>query len=479
MLALFGKTGQYFEILETPPDEVNIGDFLEIFEVQSNRSLILQVVDVAYLSIPGELEEIMRLTKAQEVVVENEGHDTSIEQFDDEIISSKILKCKIRGALLNGHFYRSTLWVPSRHKTIVKKISTSEIRSVMGNENRIPFSIGELLSEPGGNVVIDLTKFDGSLNIILGRKGAGKSMLAKTLVKALVNNGAKCFVIDINNEYSVSHSSRNFVSLVPGKNLKFSFHSISKPVFISILQNLFNLPQSSIMEISRIWDRLRESGHLSFKSLKKEIAFAQINDYIRDALIRRLELLESSGIITDDLPEKTFIDEFRSSEGRCISLMLRGQSSIFRKLIIQLSMNQLLESLENGSLEPIFLFAEEAHLYQDMSFWEDLVTRMRHLGLSLFFITNEPESLSKFIYRQSDSIFIFNYINDNDIAFLSKVTDLDSDSLTAFISNLPEKCCLATGKITNNIPLLVKTEPLNDFKGGFTRLFFKKEYLKF
>ncbi|MBO3762836.1 MAG: ATP-binding protein [Thermoproteota archaeon] len=478
MLALFGKTGQYFEILETPPDEVNIGDFLEILEVQSNRSLILQVVDVVYLSIPGELEEIMRLAKAQEIVVENSS-DTLIEQFDDEIISSKILKCKVRGALINGGFFRNTLWVPSRQKTIVKKISTKEIKSIMSNENKIPFSVGELINEPEGNIVIDLTKFDGSLNIILGKKGAGKSMLAKTLIKALVNNGAKCFVIDINNEYSVGYSSKVFISLVPGKNLKFSFHSISKPIFISILQNLFNLPQSSIMEISRIWDRLKESGHLSFKLLKKEIAFAQINDYIRDALIRRLELLDSSGIITDDLPEKTFIDEFKSPEGKCISLMLRGQSSIFRKLIIQLSMNQLLESLENGSLEPIFLFAEEAHLYQDMSFWEDLVTRMRHLGLSLFFITNEPESLSKFIYRQSDSIFIFNYINDNDIAFLSKVTDLDSDSLSAFVSNLPERCCLITGKITNNIPLLIKTESLNDFKGGFTRLFFKKEYLKF
>ncbi|MEM0002585.1 MAG: DUF87 domain-containing protein, partial [Thermoproteota archaeon] len=440
MLALFGKTGQYFEILETPPDEVNIGDFLEILEVQSNRSLILQVVDVVYLSIPGELEEIMRLAKAQEIVVENSS-DTLIEQFDDEIISSKILKCKVRGALINGGFFRNTLWVPSRQKTIVKKISTKEIKSIMSNENKIPFSVGELINEPEGNIVIDLTKFDGSLNIILGKKGAGKSMLAKTLIKALVNNGAKCFVIDINNEYSVGYSSKVFISLVPGKNLKFSFHSISKPIFISILQNLFNLPQSSIMEISRIWDRLKESGHLSFKLLKKEIAFAQINDYIRDALIRRLELLDSSGIITDDLPEKTFIDEFKSPEGKCISLMLRGQSSIFRKLIIQLSMNQLLESLENGSLEPIFLFAEEAHLYQDMSFWEDLVTRMRHLGLSLFFITNEPESLSKFIYRQSDSIFIFNYINDNDIAFLSKVTDLDSDSLSAFVSNLPERCC--------------------------------------
>lgn len=478
MITLFNKNGQYFEVLETPPDEISMGDFLEVIEVQSNRSLILQVVDVTYLSIPGELEEIMRLAKAQEIVIENEGHDELIEQFDDEIIGSKILKCKVRGMIMNGRFYRSTLWIPSRNRTIVKKISTSELKSLMNDESKIPFVIGELMGESDSRVTVDLTKLDGSLNIILGRKGAGKSMLAKTLVKALVDNGAKCFVIDINNEYSVGYNSRNFVSLIPGKNLKFSFHSISKPVFISLLQNLFNLPQSSVMEVSRIWDKLRESGHLSFKSLKKEIAFAQINDYIRDALIRRLELLDSSRIITDELPEKTFVDEFRSLEGKCVSLMLRGQSSIFRKLIIQLSMNQLLESLENGSLDPIFLFAEEAHLYQDMSFWEDLVTRMRHLGLSLFFITNEPESLSKFIYRQSDSLFIFNYINDNDIAFLSRVTDLDSDSLSVYVSNLPEKCCLITGKITNNIPLLVKTEFLSDFRGGFTRLFFRKEYIK-
>lgn len=478
MLSLFNKDGQYFEILETLPDQTNIGEFLEVVDLRENKSLILQVVDIAYLSLPGELEEIMRLSKMQELIVERAGGEL-VEQFNEELISSRILKCKVRGFLNNGVFYRSTLWVPNRGQVIVRKIPTSEVKSFIETENKIPFVIGSSLDNPEKKITIDLTKFDGSLNIILGRKGAGKSMLAKTIVKALVENNAKCLVIDINNEYSLSDKSGKFVSMIPGKNLKFNFNSISKSVFISILQNLLNLPQSSIMEVSRIWDRLYESGHLSFKLLRKEVSFAQVNDYIRDALIRRLDLLSSSGIITDEALKEGLITELSSKSGKCVSLSLRGFSSIFRKLTIQLAMSQLLEFLENGTLEPIFLFAEEAHLYQDMNFWEDLVTRMRHLGLSLFFITNEPESLSKFIYRQADSFFIFNYVNDSDISFLSKVTDLDSDSLSVFVSSLPERCCLVVGKVTNGVPILMKTEINSTFSGGETRLFFKKEYLRF
>ena len=77
-------------------------------------------------------------------------------------------------------------------------------------------------------------------------------------------------------------------------------------------------------------------------------------------------------------------------------------------------MNKLIELLEKSLIPPIFIFAEEAQLYIRDTYWEDLITRMRHFGIYSTFITNQPDAINDTIYRQVDNIFLFNFTNDSE-----------------------------------------------------------------
>lgn len=473
MFYLLSKNGTDYEILELPAGNVEIGTFLALKDLRTNRTLVLQVADISYLRLPGELEEIIRMTKVADILVESEGDDV-FEQLREDIMDSKLLRCKVRGAIERDVFLTNTLWAPSRMRSIIYEISLRDLRSSMDARVSIPLSPGRVLRSED-RLFFDLMDFDGALTLILGRKGMGKSMLAKSIVKGLVASGAKCLIFDVNNEYLVPSDTKKFVVWEPGVNLKFEFRSLSKGVFLSILEYLMELPASSILEISRTWDKLESSNRLSFSEMRREIFSSKINDFVKDAVLRRLDVMYNSGIITDDKAHIDPIRELNRSTGLCISLALRGQTAFLRKLIIELLIKRLIIALEAGEVKPFFLFAEEAHTYQKVDFWEDLVTRMRHLGLSIFFITNEPNSLSNFIYRQADSLFIFNYSNDNDLNFLSRVSDLDSESMVSYVRGLPDRCCLAIGKVTSNLPILFKIDEDTTFSGGKTRTFFTEK----
>lgn len=470
MFYLLSKSGPNYEILELPAGDAEIGTFLALKAPQSNKTLVLQIADISYLKLPGEIEEIIRVTRASDMLVESQADDI-FERLQDEIMDSKLLKCKVRGAIQDGGFSTNTLWAPSRMRSSIYEMSFEDLRSSLRINTLIPVSLGRALGTKAP-ILLDLTDVDGALTLILGRKGAGKSMLAKSIVKSLVVNGAKCLILDVNNEYSSRLPSDEFAVWEPGVNLRFEFKNLSKGIFLALLEDLMELPSSSVLEISRTWDRLESSGKLSFLGLRREILASRINDLVKEALSRRLDVVYNSGIITDDPQTMDAIAQLNQKGGLCISLALRGRSSFLRRLIIELLMKNVIAALENDEMTPFFLFAEEAHTYQDMKFWEDVVTRMRHLGLSMFFITNEPNSLSNFIYRQADSLFLFNYFNDNDLFFLSKVSDLDTDSLMSYVRGLPDRCCLAVGKITCNLPLLFETYADAIFKGGRTKTFF-------
>ena len=104
----------------------------------------------------------------------------------------------------------------------------------------------------------------------------------------------------------------------------------------------------------------------------------------------------------------------------------------------------------------MLLFAEEAHLYLRETFWEDIITRMRHLGIFTTFITNQPDSLSENIRRQVDNIFLFNLANESDLEAVSKISIADFETIRSIVKTLPKGYCLAIGKAVSEIPAVLK-----------------------
>ncbi|MBO3840327.1 MAG: DUF87 domain-containing protein [Thermoproteota archaeon] len=412
-----------------------------------------------YLSIPGEVEEIIRISKREEsyyVLEEDEG----LKKILDELLDSRILVCKVRAAFSLRDENIDFQWAPSRIGSRIYEPSNEELRELVVSKYLMPVKISE-------NAEIDLSALDGGLTLIVGRKGSGKSNLSKTLVVRIIEHSGRCLVFDINGEYEPTAMRSKFLVLKPGENMFLSIAGLGKELFITLMETIMGLPPSSVWELRRILDSLENRGSLSLKNLWNEVFFGKFNDLVKEALIRRLTVLKESGLFSD---EATDLDKLlREVSDKAIVINLRGLPKPFRQLIVETVLNKVVKMLEDGEIKPLFLFAEEAQSYLDEKTWEDYITRMRHIGLSVVFITNEPDSLMKFVYRQADNCFIFSLMNENDLSYISKMSKIDAESLMSLVPTLPVGKCLAFGNVTNNTPMVLSVEKENVFRTGGTR----------
>jgi DNA helicase HerA-like ATPase len=187
-------------------------------------------------------------------------------------------------------------------------------------------------------------------------------------------------------------------------------------------------------------------------------------------------VIQSSGIFTDggggfELEKAT--PKVGSGSGLVINM--GNTSPTVRRMIVELVLSKLVDLLERGSIPPVFLFAEEAHLYVRETYWEDIITRMRHFGIYTTFITNQPDAISDGIYRQVDNIFLFNFTNDGDLDKISRVSLADNDTIRSIVRTLPQRHCLAIGKAVSDLPMVIKVAAAEVKTMGETKKFFGKK----
>jgi len=142
-------------------------------------------------------------------------------------------------------------------------------------------------------------------------------------------------------------------------------------------------------------------------------------------------------------------------------------------MVVEIFLSKLVNLLEKKEIPPIFLFAEEAHLYLKETYWGDIITRMRHFGIFTTFITNEPNAIDDGIFRQVDNIFLFNFTNDTDLEKLSRVTMIDTETVKSMVRTLPQRNCLTLGRVVANLPVKVEIKKMDLLTLGETQLFFK------
>lgn len=470
-MRLLKKESNDFLVLASPSENVTIGDYLTVRE--GEKALVLQVYDERYIDVEGIEEELLREELIQNNV-SGASHDyISLNSMIVRLHDMRILVCKPRLFINQDRQEHFSHWLPSRANSKISKVEYETLYSMASNGTR-KIKIGKI---HGRDFSITAESLDGRITLITGKKESGKSHLAKIILMGLTAYSAYSVVFDLNDEYSFlcaeGKLSNKTVQLLPGKNLRFTLPSAGLRTVSSILAHSLEMPGTSLREFIKIWEYLERSGRLTLRDFLDTVERWRCNEFIRDALFSRLQTLIATGLFTDTQNEtSSFRDYFKKDDGCCVIISLIHTSPLTRRVAVELVLSKLTEMLEKKEIPPVFLFAEEAHLYLRETYWEDLITRMRHFGIFTIFITNQPDSIDRRIYRQIDNLFVYHLSNDSDVSLISQCSAIDSESISSIVKALQPKSCLVLGSVVGNLPTVVDVCKLDTKQTGSTRLFF-------
>lgn len=461
-LKVLYKHGDELGVVFGEGERLKIGDCLLVSD--GEMRVVAQAYDLQYGGLRKMLSDLLSTLEGADVALASE----LSEKYGKRLSSFRLAKCKIRGTLKEGRFSPGLLKLPADDAS-VKRLGEAEVVSLLGFEPQKPALLGKMQGSDH-DFHVDLAAFQG-VTLVTGRKGSGKSHLAKKLLEELLSNDAPCIVLDVNGEYASLRSTQEgksskyasaIVELVPGKNFFIPLDGISFETFARMCQIEEN--HNAFRLFARYWSE-NASGK-SLKDLKQWVELSRSTPGSINAAIARIDYANSLGVFGDfDL--KAALDKIRAGGG-AIVLNLFRQGEKAKELSIVYVLRQLIAAglRDEGK---VFLFAEEAQNYFEKEFWDDVITRMRHLGIYSVIITNEPTTLPSMVFRQCDNLFCFNFSSDNDISFVSNAQVIDPQSL-GIAKNLGVGQCIAIGKCTHNFPLLLHVSQTQAKAGGQTRL---------
>jgi len=479
-LRLYKKEHATVEIISFPGEEVEKGNYLTVEDPETGRSLIVQVIEMQYANVPGILDELLRNYNGDQPIQGKDLDPFDVATHVEFIQDARLLICKIRATFNNGNLVSTSPWLPHRSTARIQKLP---IESLLAGKisSRYSIHLGETTEKR--QLLVDVRALDGGLGIITGKKGTGKSYISKLLTLNLIRYGAPVVILDLNGEYTglgkdslgkPNNLHEKTHVLEPGKNFRIVLKTMDIRVILSILVNALNLPGTSAREFKHIWQELCKNKTLTLYELGENIRHRKCNQHIRDALLSRYHTLLGSGLFTDNPIQKDSFENslFEARSGGAVIINLRDASTTNRHIIVEYVLSKLVKELVNEKLRAVFLFAEEAHLYLRETYWDDIVTRMRHLGVFTTFITNQPNTIRESIYRQADNLFVFNFTNEHDLETVSRASKVDAETIRSVARDLPNHHCLVLGKVVNDFPIVARIRELNIQAMGKTRLFF-------
>ena len=478
------KNSTELVILAMKSDTISKGDYLLIEDGKLNRKMIAQIYDEEYLSSQSLIEDIVRDEVITASSTENLHDPLNIAKLSGMIRDARLFRTKIRGTIdASGKLSNDVTWIPSRVYSKVRPLRITELNEFLGRTGIFPIKIGRARGE-SEDFEIYAEDLDGKLNIVTGKKESGKSHLSKILIKTLVQHGAFVIVFDLNDEYggittnydgSPSSLAKQVRILQCGKGLSFSLAYCGKAAISNVLKNALDTPAASMREFFRIWDWLENRNNLEIEAFGNAINTWNINELVRDALVSRFHVMQASKLFLQNRADEIRFENIFSNKnkGAVIVVSMGKIIPLVRRMIVELVLNKLVDLLERDMIPPIFMFAEEAHLYIRETYWEDIITRMRHFGIYPTFITNQPDAIADGIYRHADNIFLFNFMSDVDLDKISKVSLADNDTVRSIVKTLPHRCCLAIGKVVSDLPIVLEIAELGMLALGETKKFFK------
>lgn len=479
-MKILSKNGNELLLLAMKEDSAAKGDYLLIED--KTRSMVVQVYDEEYLSSQALIEDIVKEEVINASSMESLRDPLNIGSLSRLVRDARVFRAKIRASINDGKLSSDVTWLPSRVESKIRRIAIKEIDSLLGRCGVFPIPVGRAGHEEEFEIYAE--DLDGRLTLITGKKESGKSHLSKMLIKTLVQYGAFVIVFDLNNEYgglawsragTPSSINQQVKVLEPGKTLRFTLDYCGKTAISGMLKNALDMPAASLREFLRIWDWCESKQSLSIDAIGNAVNTWNINELVRDALVSRYHVIQSSQLFINGERGLQFEDIISGKSGTAMIINMGEVAPTVRRMVVELVLSKIVTLLENKQIPPIFLFAEEAHIYIRDTYWEDIITRMRHFGIYTTFITNQPDAINDGIYRQMDNIFLFNFTNDNDLDKISKVSLADNDTIRSIVRTLPQRQCLAIGKAVCDLPIVIKVAAAEVMMLGETKKFFTRK----
>jgi uncharacterized protein len=467
VLAIKGDTIE--AIFYPGPGETRVGDWIAVTETDGS-GVIAQVIGVGSATYPGAaeaaLQELLERAQAEaHVVVDREPGLADLKRV-------KLANAKIRARVRpDGQWLAWNGWVTTRNVQL-RRVPLREVVDHISRPVARQIAIGTVERGEGDEIepfAIDALLLD-KINVITGNKGTGKSHDGKNTALGLVGLRAPVLVFDPNREWSALPGAR--VAAL-GAGYALALGEVGFSCLMSVIDSVFPMTETARANLDYYGPRFvqEELQQRNFATLGYLIQKAEAGDFgggdlVARAIAERLTKVRGMRLFGDRPSRQSLLGTLQDigEHGGILVLDLSALKPRVQRGIAA-GVNRILERFcederEAGTKRYPFVFYEEAHLYIDDDDILNIVTRMRHLGMTTFFLTNRPEKLPEAVMSLVDNLVMFNLGSKGDVRAVAKSALTDSETLEAFAIALPPHYALMTGAVTKRFPIVVHVGPL-------------------
>jgi hypothetical protein len=460
-----------------------VGDNYYVREVGSENALVVQIVALETFNYPSLAEVLMRQIM-EDSYGENRVQTFAAQNNAPQVDNLGQAMGKIRRRVLNNGVWG--IWngyLPSRNVTIERISDEDLLRACDLLEPSHSLAIGQTLD--GGEFAIAGRNFE-KVNVITALKGMGKSHLAKVLVLQLMHRQMVSVIFDINREYTQlpplvqrdGHvTSAGVIVLSASRNFRVTIEGFGRRAFINLF-NQFNPTDNTrnLFEgrINNLFDQLeqidlanqqagpgrqRPRPFINIEHIRTVFPPQGNNDYVRNAVMDRLESIENLHLFAANAAESSSFDDaynLCAQMGGAIIIDLAPLASRFARETFVGATLDMVERMAQTSPKLPFVFFEEAHLYTSGDRIDNLITRARHLGITSTFVTNMITHLNETILRQVDNLFLLYLPHKDDVRHVAKSATTDEETVSAFAQRIERYHAMVVGVATKNYPIVFR-----------------------
>jgi len=449
--------------IASPDESVRIGDVFQSGEILS------QTLDLQFADLPGIMEHILRQSLIAKPNISQDIQE-EVKRVLETLSDQKLIITKIRGHVSEEEGVKRlkpglTEFNLSRERTepqILPPTELFEILDLTSNDGAISRTLGK---EP---ITFDFLPQRMGINLITGQKGSGKSYFSKRLLLRLIEAGVFNIVFDVNAEYQNLHldesgSNENefadsITILDPRLNapdgrrlpLRIPLNELSADQFCN---HTFITTEGTIAVVNQFWID-HQGGQFDLNDLQT-YAMTLPPGLVRNKIISSVNYARSLNIF-GPLDIRQIMQNL--SGGGAMIINLFGIENRLRRIVVNIIQRWITRMSESHEIQSVSMYLEEAQSYVTTDEFQDLLTRMRHIGVYPTFITNDPTTLPDEVFSLVDNLISFRFKSDKILNHLARTGMIDFDSIKA-LRILDDRQCLVVGNFTNNFPLYLEILP--------------------